>query len=151
MAPQLLHSKIHHSDEGNTEEVAEVETFPPITGVEDRYWDISKRGMYLVNHGKKGTARRSFQGTEYKSAGKSGTAQVFGLAEDQEYNADEIAEHLRDHALFTGYAPFDDPQVIVTVVLENAGGGSSHGAPVVRRIFDHILLRDRYDYIESEK
>ncbi|WP_261834964.1 penicillin-binding protein 2 [Vibrio ishigakensis] len=151
MAPQLLHSKIHHSDEGNTEEVAEVETFPPITGVEDRYWDISKRGMYLVNHGKKGTARRSFQGTSYKSAGKSGTAQVFGLAEDQEYNADEIAEHLRDHALFTGYAPFDDPQVIVTVVLENAGGGSSHGAPVVRRIFDHILLRDRYDYIESEK
>ncbi len=151
MAPQLLHSKIHHSDEGNTEEVAEVETFPPITGVEDRYWDISKRGMYLVNHGKKGTARRSFQGTEYKSAGKSGTAQVFGLAEDQEYNADELAEHLRDHALFTGYAPFDDPQVIVTVVLENAGGGSSHGAPVVRRIFDHILLRDRYDYIESEK
>ncbi|GAM69973.1 penicillin-binding protein 2 [Vibrio sp. JCM 19236] len=48
--------------------------------------------MYLVNHGKKGTARRSFQGTEYKSAGKSGTAQVFGLAEDQEYNADEIAD-----------------------------------------------------------
>lgn len=151
MAPQLLHSKIHHNDEGNTEEVNEIETFPPITGVEEKYWDISKRGMFLVNHGKKGTARRSFQGTPYKSAGKSGTAQVFGLAEDQEYNADEIAEHLRDHALFTGYAPFDDPQVIVTVVLENAGGGSSHGAPVVRRIFDHILLRDRYDYIESEK
>lgn len=66
MAPQLLHSKIHHSDEGNTEEVAEVETFPPITGVEQRFWDISKRGMYLVNHGKKGTARRSFKARHIK-------------------------------------------------------------------------------------
>ncbi|NMT56213.1 penicillin-binding protein 2, partial [Vibrio parahaemolyticus] len=71
---------------------------------------------------------------------KSGTAQVFGLGENEEYNADEIAEHLRDHALFTGFAPFDDPKVVVTVVLENAGGGSSNGAPVVRKIFDRVVL-----------
>jgi penicillin-binding protein 2 len=93
-----------------------------------------------VNYGKKGTARRAFADTPYLSAGKSGTAQVFGLAEDQEYNADELAEHLRDHALFTGFAPLDDPQVVVTIVLENAGGGSTNGAPVARRIFDHILI-----------
>ncbi|MCG6507397.1 penicillin-binding protein 2, partial [Vibrio parahaemolyticus] len=67
-------------------------------------------------------------------------AQVFGLAEGQEYNADELAEHLRDHALFTGFAPVDDPKVIVTIVLENAGGGSSNGAPVVRQIFDRVIL-----------
>ncbi|MDF5159504.1 penicillin-binding transpeptidase domain-containing protein, partial [Vibrio parahaemolyticus] len=64
----------------------------------------------------------------------------FGLGENEEYNADEIAEHLRDHALFTGFAPFDDPKVVVTVVLENAGGGSSNGAPVVRKIFDGVDL-----------
>ncbi|NMV05625.1 penicillin-binding transpeptidase domain-containing protein, partial [Vibrio parahaemolyticus] len=75
-----------------------------------------------------------------ETAGKSGTAQVFGLGENEEYNADEIAEHLRDHALFTGFAPFDDPKVVVTVVLENAGGGSSNGAPVVRKIFDRVVL-----------
>ncbi|EHU4890349.1 penicillin-binding protein 2, partial [Vibrio parahaemolyticus] len=71
---------------------------------------------------------------------KSGTAQVFGLGENEEYNADEIAEHLRDHALFTGFAPFDDPKVIVTLVLENAGGGSSNGGPMARKIFDRVVL-----------
>jgi len=96
----------------------------------------------LVNHGTKGTARRSFYNMTYQTAGKSGTAQVFGLGENEEYNADEIAEHLRDHALFTGFAPFDDPKVVVTVVLENAGGGSSNGAPVVRKIFDRVVLDD---------
>ncbi|MFA0026045.1 penicillin-binding transpeptidase domain-containing protein, partial [Vibrio sp. 10N.261.49.A5] len=95
-----------------------------------------------VNHGKKGTARRSFQKMSYQTAGKSGTAQVFGLKEDEEYNADEIAEHLRDHALFTGYAPFEDPEAVVTIVLENAGGGSSNGGPVVRKILDHIILAE---------
>ena len=96
--------------------------------------------MRLANHGKKGTARRAFAKAKYVKGGKSGTAQVFGLKEDEEYNADELAEHLRDHALYTGFAPFDDPEVIVTVVLENAGGGSSNGAPVAREIFDHVLI-----------
>ena len=77
---------------------------------------------------------------KYVSAGKSGTAQVFGLAENQVYKADELAEHLRDHALFTGFAPVDDPQLIVTLVLENAGGGSGNGGPVVRKIFDRAIL-----------
>jgi penicillin-binding protein 2 len=117
--------------------------YPPLTGVDEKYWDVAIEGMRLVNHGEKGTARRSFTQTPYSSAGKSGTAQVFGLAEDQEYNADEIAEHLRDHALFTGFAPVENPEVIVTIVLENAGGGSTHGATVVREIFDQVLVHDK--------
>lgn len=68
-------------------------------------------GMYLVNHGAKGTARRAFQNMPYESAGKSGTAQVFGLAEGQKYNASELAEHLHDHALFTGFAPVKIPKL----------------------------------------
>ena len=76
----------------------------------------------------------------YVTGGKSGTAQVFGLGEDEEYNADELAEHLRDHALYTGFAPFEDPVAVVSMVLENAGGGSSQGGPIARRIFDHLLL-----------
>ncbi len=101
--------------------------------------------MRLVNHGRKGTARRSFRNMSYQTAGKSGTAQVFGLKENEEYNADEIAEHLRDHALFTGYAPFENPEAVVTIVLENAGGGSSNGGPVVRQILDHIILAEDDD------
>ncbi|MDK9739756.1 penicillin-binding protein 2 [Vibrio sp. D404a] len=144
IAPHLLRSTIENGQPLETQSLSDIETYPPITGVKQRFWDIGKEGMKLVNHGRKGTARRSFQGMSYVTAGKSGTAQVFGLKEDEEYNADEIAEHLRDHALFTGFAPLDDPQAIVTIVLENAGGGSSNGGPVVRRIFDHIILGDEY-------
>ncbi|MBY7943841.1 penicillin-binding protein 2 [Vibrio fluvialis] len=140
IAPHLLRSTINNGEELSTQKETEYVTYPPITGVPDKYWNMAIEGMYLVNHGKRGTARRAFQGLQYKSAGKSGTAQVFGLAEGQEYNADELAEHLRDHALFTGFAPVDDPKVIVTIVLENAGGGSSNGAPVVRQIFDRVIL-----------
>ncbi|KYN85976.1 penicillin-binding protein 2 [Vibrio cidicii] len=140
IAPHLLRATIENGEAFDTRQLSEYETYPPIQNVADKYWSLAKEGMRLANHGKKGTARRHFANMPYMTAGKSGTAQVFGLAEDEEYKADEIAEHLRDHALFTGFAPFDDPKVIVTVVLENAGGGSSNGAPVVRRIFDKALL-----------
>ncbi len=120
-------------------EPAQFSPYPPINGVKDKFWQTALEGMRLANHGKKGTVRRAFEGMDYETGGKSGTAQVFGLAENQEYNADEIAEHLRDHALFTGFAPYDNPQVVVSIVLENAGGGSSNGGPIARRIFDHML------------
>ncbi|HAS64123.1 MAG TPA: penicillin-binding protein 2 [Vibrio sp.] len=140
IAPHLLRATIENGDDFSNNSMAEIVTYPPITGVKERYWDIAQEGMRLVNHGKKGTARRAFAKTKYMSAGKSGTAQVFGLGENEEYNADELAEHLRDHALFTGFAPVDDPKLVVTIVLENAGGGSSNGAPVVRKVFDHVLV-----------
>ncbi|WP_039959050.1 penicillin-binding protein 2 [Vibrio sinaloensis] len=143
VAPHLLRATIDNGNLFETQQLSDIETYPPITGVPKRYWDLATEGMRLVNHGKKGTARRAFYNTEYVSAGKSGTAQVFGLGEDEEYNADEIAEHLRDHALFTGFAPIDDPKLIVTMVLENAGGGSSQGGPVVRQIFDHYLVEQK--------
>ncbi|MEZ9299822.1 penicillin-binding protein 2 [Vibrio splendidus] len=142
IAPHLLRATIENSQPFDAQTISEIETYPPVTGVKQKYWDIAQEGMRRVNHGRKGTARRSFQKMSYQTAGKSGTAQVFGLKEDEEYNADEIAEHLRDHALFTGYAPFEDPEAVVTIVLENAGGGSSNGGPVVRKILDHIILSE---------
>jgi penicillin-binding protein 2 len=149
IAPHLLRATIENGNgEEHEPELQPVEHYPPITGVQERYWDMAMEGMYLVNHGKKGTARRAFQNLKYKSGGKSGTAQVFSLGEDEEYNAEELEEKLRDHALFTGFAPLENPEVIATVVLENAGGGSSNGAPVVRRIFDHILLDENSNEAE---
>ncbi|EHH0801294.1 penicillin-binding protein 2 [Vibrio vulnificus] len=147
-APHLLRATIENGEAFDSRVLSDYVTYPPIQNVPDRYWNLAKEGMRLVNHGKKGTARRSFTGMSYMTAGKSGTAQVFGLAEDQEYNADDLAEHLRDHALFTGFAPFDDPKIIVTIVLENAGGGSSNGAPVARRIFDKVLLDKDSDEVK---
>lgn len=140
IAPHLLKATIENGNDFEEQQATEYVTYPPIKNVPKKYWDMAKEGMRRVNHGTRGTARRSFYKMNYETAGKSGTAQVFGLGENEEYNADEIAEHLRDHALFTGFAPFDDPKVVVTVVLENAGGGSSNGAPVVRKIFDRVVL-----------
>ncbi|MGR5070359.1 MULTISPECIES: penicillin-binding protein 2 [Vibrio] len=140
IAPHLLKATIDNGGDFEQQEASEYVIYPPIQNVPDKYWNMAKEGMRLVNHGPKGTARRSFYNMDYQTGGKSGTAQVFGLGEDEEYNADDVAEHLRDHALFTGFAPFNDPKVVVTVVLENAGGGSSNGAPVARKIFDRVIL-----------
>ncbi|GAJ72042.1 LOW QUALITY PROTEIN: penicillin-binding protein 2 (PBP-2) [Vibrio sp. JCM 18904] len=135
IAPHLLKATIENGNDFEEQQTTEYVTYPPIKNVPKKYWDMAKEGMRRVNHGTRGTARRSFYKMNYETAGKSGTAQVFGLGENEEYNADEIAEHLRDHALFTGFAPFDDPKVVVTVVLENAGGGSSNGAPSSKENF----------------
>ncbi len=141
IAPHLLQS----SNDQGIETAAQIEAYPPIDGVKDKYWDLAIEGMHLVNHGKKGTARRAFYGSSYQSAGKSGTAQVFGLKEDQEYNAEDLSEHLRDHALYTSFAPVEDPVAVFSIVLENAGGGSSQGAPIARKVFDHMLLEKKTD------
>ncbi|ENM2830420.1 penicillin-binding protein 2 [Vibrio cholerae] len=150
IAPHLLRATIDNGEQFSTQKETEYTTYPPIDGVPKKYWDMAIHGMYLVNHGAKGTARRAFQNMPYESAGKSGTAQVFGLAEGQKYNASELAEHLHDHALFTGFAPVKDPKVIVTFVLENGGGGSSNGAPVVRQIFDHVILGKKEEEPKAE-
>ncbi|MGF1747528.1 penicillin-binding protein 2 [Vibrio cionasavignyae] len=143
LSPHLLRATINNGDNFDNQTLTEIDSRPPITGVQERYWGLALEGMRRVNHGVKGTARRSFKNMPYQSGGKSGTAQVFSLGEDEKYNADEIAEHLKDHALFTGFAPFKDPKVVVTIVLENAGGGSTNGAPVVRQVFDLALVNNQ--------
>lgn len=102
-------------------------------------WEFVVEAMEEVMHGRKGTARGAAQGADYRMAGKTGTAQVFSLAEDEEYDAEEIRERLRDHALFVGFAPADDPQIVVSVIVENGGSGSGTAAPVARAMFDAWL------------
>jgi penicillin-binding protein 2 len=102
-------------------------------------WEYVVDAMEDVMHGRKGTARRAAEGADYRMAGKTGTAQVFSLAEDEEYEEEEIRERLRDHALFVGFAPADDPQIVVSVIVENGGSGSGTAAPVARAMFDAWL------------
>ena len=73
-------------------------------------------------------------------AGKTGTAQVVGIKQGEEYDAEALKERHRDHALFVGYAPFDAPQIAIAVIVENGGGGSTSAAPVARELFDAWLL-----------
>ncbi|PXX97467.1 penicillin-binding protein 2 [Halomonas sp. LBP4] len=113
-----------------------------ITLASDGWWDKVFAGMEKVLSGSEGTARRTGVGLEYRMGGKSGTAQVFSLGQDQRYDADELAERLRDHALFMAFAPLEDPQIAVSVIVENAGGGSTHAAHLARAMTDAWLLDD---------
>lgn len=108
--------------------------------VADDYWDQIIAGMEAVVHDPvSGTARGISRGLNYRIAGKSGTAQVISIAQDAEYDEEAILERQRDHALFVGFAPADKPQVAVAVIVENAGGGSTHAAPIARKVFDWVL------------
>ncbi|RJG51235.1 penicillin-binding protein 2 [Motilimonas pumila] len=108
----------------------------PIKLKNEADWQVALDGMYGVINKQTGTARKAFKDTRYVAAGKSGTAQVINMKEDEEYDPEKIAEHHRDNAMFVAYAPFEKPEVITSIVVENAGGGSSHAAPVARAMFD---------------
>ncbi|WP_301098774.1 penicillin-binding protein 2 [Otariodibacter sp.] len=103
-----------------------------------QYWNIAKTGMYNVINAPNGTARKAFRGAAYRAAGKSGTAQVFSL-KGKNYDKNSVKKSLQDHAWFTSFAPYDKPQVVVSIILENAGGGSSMAAPIARKIIDYVL------------
>jgi penicillin-binding protein 2 len=108
----------------------------------EKNWQHVHDAMVNVVHGLRGTAHRISQGMEYRAAGKTGTAQVFEIAQDEEYDEETVAEKLRDHALFISYAPADAPQIAVAVIVENGGHGSSVAAPIARRIMDAYLLEE---------
>jgi penicillin-binding protein 2 len=83
-----------------------------------------------------GTARTAFAGSVYTSAGKTGTAQLFSLGEDEEYDEEKVSERRRDNAMYVGYAPADNPTIVIVVAVENAGGGSKNAAPIAREMMD---------------
>lgn len=128
-------------DENGDDVVIDVQNSPPnivLKNPDD--WDFVFSAMSDVMHGKRGTARASGRDSLFKIAGKTGTAQVVGIRQGEKYDAEALAERHRDHALFVGFAPVDDPQIAVAVLVENGGGGSSTAAPVGRAIFDAWLL-----------
>jgi penicillin-binding protein 2 len=105
----------------------------------ERYWDVALEAMQGVTSKRTGTAFKAFGSAEYTVAGKSGTAQVINIKEDEVYDAEKINERHRDNAMFVAFAPFKAPEVVVTVVLENAGGGSTNAAPIARALFDEYF------------
>ncbi len=103
------------------------------------YWDNVIQAMHDVMQGPRGTARAVGFGAPYKMAGKSGTAQVVSIAQDEEYDEEELQERQRDHALFISFAPLENPRIAVAVVIENGSSGSGVAAPVARAIMDAYL------------
>lgn len=113
------------------------------------YFDIGMKGMYLVVNGPEGTGRKAFSGTKYVAAGKSGTAQIITIKQDQHYNAAAIKKEHRDNALFVAFAPYEKPIAVVGILLENVGGGSRFAAPLARQMLDEYLIN--LGYLEKEQ
>lgn len=103
-------------------------------------WTHIIEAMTDVVHGDIGTARRSGAGAQYKFAGKTGTAQVIGIAQNESYKKENIAEEFHDHALFVAFAPVESPKIALAIIVENGGSGSATAAPIARILLDYYLL-----------
>ncbi len=138
--PHLL--KKHIDPATDTESAVKIKSNgKTITDVKPEHWDIIIESMHEVVQGKKGTARKIGLDATYEFAGKTGTAQVFGVKQDEEAkDNEELAFELRDHALFIAFAPIEDPKIAVAVIVEHGGGGSSVAAPVARIVLDKYML-----------
>ena len=116
-------------------------TAPQSLGLNPEHLSVVRQGLVGVTTS--GTSAQVFAGAAYTSAGKTGTAQAVTIGQKDKYNAAKMAEHQRDHALYMAFAPADAPRIAVAAVVENAGFGAAHAAPIVRRVFDYWLL-DQY-------
>lgn len=109
----------------------------------DEHWRAVKEGMVEVIHGASGTARAVAQDVPIRFAGKTGTAQVFGLPDDadavDEREQESLPEHLRNHALFVGFAPIDEPKWAISVVVEHGGGGATVAAPIGAEVMARMV------------
>jgi len=109
-----------------------------VTGVAAEDWQRVVHGMIGVTT--RGTAAASGAHAAYTFAGKTGTAQVFTVAQNEKYNAKLISERLRDHSWFIAFAPADQPRIALAVLQENGGAGASAAAPIARKVLDAYLL-----------
>ncbi|WP_133510839.1 penicillin-binding protein 2 [Candidatus Thiosymbion oneisti] len=108
--------------------------------VASRNLDRMIKSMVQVVRNRRGTAK-GIRTKAYSIAGKTGTVQVFSIKQKERYRESEVAEHMRDHALFVAFAPVEDPRIAVAVIVENGGHGGAVAAPVARRVMDSYLLR----------
>jgi penicillin-binding protein 2 len=106
-------------------------------GIDPAQWDTVVTAMVDVIQ--KGTAHRISYGLDYKIAGKTGTAQVFSVAQNQNYKSMRVTQSMRDHAWFIAFAPADAPKIAVAVIAENAGHGGTVAAPIARSVMDYYL------------
>jgi penicillin-binding protein 2 len=121
----------------------EVHRVPPesegeVTGVSAEDWQRVVHGMIGVTQ--RGTAAAIGAHASYTFAGKTGTAQVFSVGQNEKYIASKIAERLRDHSWFIAFAPADSPRIALAVLQENGGAGASAAAPIARKVLDAYLL-----------
>lgn len=113
---------------------------PPILLRDPKNWDVVIGGMHEVAQGERGTARKVFHDAPYTVAGKTGTAQVVGIAQNEKYDLSKLSDRQRDHGLFIAFAPVENPKIAIAVIVENGNSGSGAAAPVARKVLDAWLL-----------
>ncbi|MDR9414540.1 MAG: penicillin-binding protein 2 [Spiribacter sp.] len=116
-------------------------TIEPVELADEAYWQHAWDGMIETVHGRRGTARHLGADLDFRMAGKTGTAQVVGIAQDEEYDEETLDARFHDHALFTAFAPVEDPRIAVAVVVENGGSGSQTAAPMAKTVIEAWLSR----------
>ena len=112
---------------------------PPVVLNNPDNWRIAINAMHNTVTKVTGTAHKAFKGVNYDPAGKTGTAQVVSIAQGEKYDAESLKERQRDNAIYVGFAPYNNPQIVVSIVVENNGGGSTVGAPIARQLMDYYF------------
>jgi penicillin-binding protein 2 len=112
--------------------------------IDDSQWQYIHDAMAGVTGEPRGSGFNTMNDAPYSVAGKTGTAQVFSIAQEEKYDAENVSERLRDHGLFIAFAPIDSPSIAVAVVVENGGGGASAAAPVARTLLDAYFMGTEY-------
>jgi len=138
--PHLVHAfedPLTHQTTGVTPQM-----LPPVQSSDPAIFDRVIAGMHDVTQAAGGTAFQVFKDAPYTAAGKTGSAQVAGLAQDEENAPKQEATplKLRDHALFIAFAPVEDPRIAIAVIAEHGGHGASVAAPIARQMIDQWLL-----------
>lgn len=138
--PRLLRAL----QEGDIILPAVVETRDPVVLKNPMHWDVILDALNRTVSTVKGTAYRAFRGAHYSSGGKTGTAQVRSIGQEEKYNAEEIDERYRDNAMYVGYAPATDPEIVIVIAVENTlGGGGSVAAPMARKLLDFYFAQEQ--------
>ena len=117
-------------------EVVQAYQRPSVHISQTTYWDEVIAGMHEVVQGQRGTANESGKNAKFQYAGKTGTAQLFGIAQDRTVKNKDVVKKLRDHALFMTFAPLQDPVLALGIVVENGESGAHTAAPIARQLFD---------------
>ena len=151
VVPRMLKSGIELPEQARVQQLPDVDLVP------DYAWDLIFESMGMVVHrgnmgfGENGTAWAYIgRDISYQMAGKSGTAQVVGIPQGEEYDEEELTERQRKHAWFVAFAPVENPKIALAVLVENGGGGSAIASPVARKILDYYLLESRYKVAQAD-
>jgi penicillin-binding protein 2 len=144
--PHLLKSTVEVIDNTDSQNLYKhtdivYEEKAPLKLKQDKNWDIVLKAMHSTVQKVGATGYSAFKGTTYDAAGKSGSAQVASIKQNEEYDAKAVAENKRDNAMFIAFAPYKNPEIVVAVAIENVakGGGGTNAGPVARQIMDQYF------------